>query len=60
MIVPALGIRERTRSVLGGIPTQSVGTITISVSLMIVPMLRAGMYPVTLRVTFGSGRRNDQ
>ncbi len=58
MIVPALGIQERTRSVLSGVTTQSVGTI--SVSLMIVPMLRVGMYPVTLRVTFGSVRMNDQ
>ena len=58
MIVPALGIQERTRSVVGGIPTQSVGTI--SVRLMIVPILRVGMPTVTLCVTFGSGRRNDQ
>ena len=58
MIVPALGIQERTRSVLSGVTTQSVGTNIVR--LMIVPMLRVGMYPVTLRVTFGRGRRNDQ
>jgi len=58
MIVPALGIQERTRSVLSGVTTQSVGTI--SVRLMIVPLLRVRMHPMTLRVTFGSGRRNDQ
>ncbi len=58
---------DRTRSVLGGIPTQSVGTIIIVLlqedlcitrssvgtiaSTLILPMLRVGMQPVTLRVT---------
>ncbi len=47
-------IQERTRSVLGGIPTQSVGTIIKSASPLIVPMLSVGMPPVTLRVTNGT------
>jgi len=45
-------IQERTRSVLSGVTTQSVGTI--GMRLMIVPMLRVGMPPVTLRVTDGT------
>ncbi len=59
---------DRTRSVLSGIPTQSVGTIIIVflqedlcitpsagvgtiASTLMVPMLRVGMQPVTLRAT---------
>ncbi len=45
-------IRERTRSVLGGIPTQSVRNDHCAI--LIVPMLRVGMHPVTLCVTNGT------
>ncbi|KTB57246.1 hypothetical protein AO063_05620 [Pseudomonas fluorescens ICMP 11288] len=40
-----------TRSAPGGIPTQSVGTSELSEPPMIVPTLRVGMQPLTLRVT---------
>ncbi len=38
-------IRERTRSVLSGIPTRSVGTISVISSTPIMPMLLLGVIP---------------
>ncbi len=38
-------IPERTRSVLGGIPTQSVGTIRVISSTPIMPMLVLSVIP---------------
>ncbi|KWU47966.1 hypothetical protein AWV77_27015 [Pseudomonas palleroniana] len=50
-----LVLTDETRSVPGGIPTQSVETIRRDrvkrLSAKIVPTLRVGMHPVTLRVT---------
>ncbi len=38
-------IRERTRSVLSGIPTRSVGTISVISSTPIMPMLALSVMP---------------
>ncbi|PTC26758.1 hypothetical protein C9383_14210, partial [Pseudomonas palleroniana] len=50
-----LVLTDGTRSVPGGIPTQSVGTIMRNrvrrLSAKIVPTLRVGTHPVTLCVT---------
>ena len=46
-------VRERTRSVLGGIPTQSVGTISVISSTPIMLMLVLSVIPESCRLPRG-------